>query len=115
MNSAGGQSSGGGVFVVAEDGDALVFETQEEVRGVSFAVEDEGEAVKMWVGLEGGGGGLAGDVGEEARDDVLEEGLLEAGVDGFGDAEEGLAVERVDPVVGGAAEAEFFAADVAAG
>ena len=87
----GGPVLGGGVFVVAEDGDALLFELEEEVGGVAFAVEDEGEAVEKRVGLEGGGGGQAGDVGEEAREDVLEEGLLEAGVDGFGDAEEGLA------------------------
>jgi len=33
----------------------------------------------------------------------------------LGDAEEGLAVEGVDPVVGGATQAEAFATDVAAG
>jgi hypothetical protein len=51
-----------GVFVVGEDGDALGFEAGEEVGGVAFAVEDEGEAVEVGIGLEGGGGGLVGDV-----------------------------------------------------
>ena len=38
------------------------FEAGEEVGGVAFAVEDEGEAVEVGIGLEGGGGGLVGDV-----------------------------------------------------
>jgi hypothetical protein len=45
---------GAGVFVVAEAGDALGFATGEKVRGVSFAVKDEGEAVEAGIGLEGG-------------------------------------------------------------
>ena len=69
--------------------------------------------MKERIGFEGCGGGLAGDVGEQARDDVLQEGLLKSGVDGLGDAEEGLAIECVDPVVGGGAQAEFFTADIA--
>ena len=39
---------------------------------------------------------------------------MREGSDGFGDAEEGLAVEGVDPVIGGGTQAEAFTGDVAA-
>jgi len=51
-----------GVLVIGEDGNALDFEAGEECGGVAFAVEDEGEAVEVWVGGEGLGVGLVGDV-----------------------------------------------------
>ena len=106
---------GAGVFVVGENGDALGFETGKKFGRVAFAVEDESEAVAEGFGFKLLDCGLAGDVVEEAGEDFFFEGFLQARVDGFCDAEEGGSIEGVDPVVGGAAQAELFAAHIAAG
>ena len=103
------------MFVIGENGDVLGFEAGKKFGRVAFAVEDEGEAVEAWICGEFLDCGLAGDVVEEAGDDFFFEGFLQARVDGFCDAEEGGSIEGVDPVVGGAAQAELFAAHIAAG
>ena len=67
---------GAGMSVIGENGEALLLEAQEEARGVALAVKDEGEAVKEGIGGEEIGGGLAGDLGEQARHDVCFESFL---------------------------------------
>jgi len=89
---------GAGVLVVGENGDALGFEAGKKFGRVAFAVEDEGEAVAEGFGIKLLDCGLAGDVVEEAGDDFFFECFLQAGVDGFCDAEEGGSIEGVDPV-----------------
>ncbi len=60
-------------------------------------------------------GGLVRDEAFEFGDDLFFEGADEAGIDGLVDFEKWEAVEAVDPIVGGGAEAEALAGDVVAG
>ena len=103
------------VLMVAENGDALFLESREERGGVAFAIKDEHEAVAERFCLKLLLGGLAGYFAQEAWDDLVFQDLLQTGVDGAGDAEEGGSIQGVDPVVSGGTEAEAFAADVASG
>ena len=85
---------------------------EEAVTG-GFAVENHGQAGMQRISKLSVSEGR--DVFEKLRDDVAGEGGVHAFVDGFADYEKGLAEGVVDPVVGDAAEAEFFAGDIAAG
>jgi len=103
---------GARVFVISEDGNALGFESGKEVRGVAFTVEDQGEAVPEGIGGKFLGRRLAGNIIEKSWHDFFFEGFLQPGVHDFGHAKKGGSVERVDPVVGRAAQAKLLATDI---
>jgi hypothetical protein len=90
-----------GVFVVGEAGDALLLHPGEEGRAIPFPIEDHGEAMEQRIGSQFLRALLSRHVPFEARDDLLLQDLQEPGIDGLTHHEEGLAIHRVHPIVGG--------------
>ena len=57
--------------------------------GLADAIEDDGEAMKERIGFQLGFCGLAGDVDEQYREDVLEQDVPQTSRNRLGDDEEG--------------------------
>lgn len=104
-----------GKLVIRENGHAQGFHLGEERRRAARAVEHEGEPVEQGGGRQLRGGGLGGGIGDEAGHDRVAQNLNEAVIDGAADEEKRPAVDRVDPIIGHPAQAQFLARDITAG
>ena len=102
--------------MIGDAGDAVRLpHLAEERRAVGFPIEDQRETAPVRIGPELLLRGLAGNLPQQARDDVAAQRLQQTGVDGLLDHEERQPQCIVNPVVGDPPQAQALAGHVTSG
>jgi hypothetical protein len=97
-----------GELVVSQNGDALSFQFGEKIWRVALAIENEGQSRQKCIGGQRFSVGLRG-FGHKSWHDLLSQHGDQTRVDRLGEDEKRRATQAIDPVNGGAPQAEPFA------
>ena len=95
--------------MISQAGDAPRLHFGEKGGAVTFPVKHHGKAVKQRIGVKLIGARLVRHILFKTGNDVAFEDLQQSGIDRLTHHEKRLAVHRIDPIVGGGAQAQALA------